>query len=81
MINLKILNAQDFETQVSGAVFLNADGKKKLLAKWQEKKRGDLIHPYLKQKIQMGLLPYVQSMLLAKYIRGEIEEYPCYIVK
>ena len=81
MINLKILNADDFETQVSGAVFLNTDGKKKILSKWQEKKRTDIVHPYLKQKINLGLLPYAQSMLLAKYIRGEIEEYPCYIVK
>ena len=60
---------------------LNKDGKRKVLEKWQEKKRTDIIHPYLKQKIKLGLLPFVQSMLLAKYIRGEIEEYPCYIVK
>lgn len=81
MINLRVIKAGDFETQISGAVFLNKDGKKKLLTKWQEKKRGDIIHPYLKQKIKLGLLPYVQSMLLAKYVRGETEEYPCYIVR
>ncbi|MDD6485110.1 MAG: type I-C CRISPR-associated endonuclease Cas1c [Clostridiales bacterium] len=80
-INLKILQADDFETQISGAVFLNKDGKKKILTKWQEKKRSDIMHPYLKQKIQLGLLPYVQSTLLAKYIRGELDEYPCYIVR
>lgn len=80
LINLKIINPDDFERQVSGAVFLNKDGKKKVLAKWQEKKRSDMIHPYLKQKIHVGLLPYIQSTLLAKYIRGEIEEYPCYLV-
>lgn len=44
-------------------------------------KRTDMIHPYLKEKIPMGLLPYVQSMLLAKFVRGEIDEYPCYLVK
>ncbi len=80
LINLRIVNPGDFEKQVSGAVFLNKDGKKKVLTKWQEKKRGDIIHPYLKQKIQAGLVPYIQSMLLAKYIRGEIDEYPCYLV-
>lgn len=81
MINLKILKASDFDVQVSGAVMLNKEGKKKVLTKWQERKRSDILHPYLKQKIQLGLIPYVQSMLLAKYIRGEIEEYPCYLVK
>lgn len=79
MFNLGILNDTDFEFKPTGAVWLNDDGRKKVLAKWQEKKRGDIEHPYLKQKIQFGLLPYVQSNLFAKYIRGELEEYPCYI--
>lgn len=81
MINLKQLNASDYETQVSGAVYLNNDGKRKVLTEWQEKKRSVIVHPYLDQKIPFGLLPFVQSTLLAKYIRGEIGEYPCYILK
>lgn len=81
MINLKKLNINDFETQESGAVYLNTDGKKKMLAAWQEKKRTTVTHPYLNEKIPLGLIPYVQSQLLAKYIRGEIDEYPCYLLK
>ena len=81
LINLKTIQADDFEEQVSGAVFLNKDGRKKVLKKWQEKKRSDIVHPYLKQKIKLGLLPYIQSQLLAKYVRGELEEYPCFIVR
>ena len=77
----KVIKPEDFDVQVSGAVFLNDDGRKKVLSKWQEKKRTDMIHPYLKEKIPMGLLPYVQSMLLAKFVRGEIDEYPCYLAK
>lgn len=79
LFNLGILNDSDFEVKPSGAVWLNGEGRKKLLAKWQEKKRSDFEHPYLKQKIPFGLLPYVQSNLFAKYIRGDIDEYPCYI--
>ncbi len=81
LFNLKILSDKDFITQPTGAVWLNDDGRKKLLTQWQEKKRSDLMHPYLKQKIQLGLLPYVQSNLLAKYVRGDIPEYPSYIQK
>lgn len=81
MINLKIINSKDFQTQESGAVYLNKDGKRKVLTQWQEKKRSTITHPYLNEKIQLGLLPFVQSSLLAKYIRGEIEEYPCYLLK
>ena len=80
MINLRMLSAKDFDYNVSGAVYLNDEGRKKVLQKWQEKKKSDLMHPYLKQKIQYGLLPYVQSNLLAKYIRGEIDEYPSFLL-
>ena len=81
LINLRKLNISDFEEQESGAVYLNKDGKKKVLTAWQEKKRTTIIHPYLNEKIQLGLLPFVQSSLLAKYIRGEIDEYPCYLIR
>lgn len=79
LFNLRTLSDDDFERQISGAVWLNADGRKKVIAKWQEKKRTDFLHPYLKQKMPFGLLPYVQSNLLAKCVRGELKEYPCYL--
>lgn len=81
LLNLQIVGAEDFDTQISGAVWLNAAGRKKVLTRWQEKKRTDMLHPYLKQKIPMGLLPYVQSNLLAKYIRGDIAEYPPFLTR
>src|SRR5699024_4698600 len=58
MLNLQILTERDFEEQVSGAIWLNSEGRKKVLSRWQEKKRTDMVHPYLKQKIPLGLLPY-----------------------
>lgn len=81
LFNLRILADGDFDRQPTSAVWLNDDGRKKLLTQWQEKKRSDILHPYLNQKIQLGLLPYVQSNLLAKYVRGDIEEYPNYLAK
>lgn len=81
MINLKIVGEKDFDRQISGAVWLNNEGRKKVLARWQEKKRSEIMHPHLKQKIPLGLLPYVQSNLLAKYVRGETEGYFPYLYK
>lgn len=81
LLNLQIIGEKDFETKVSGAVWLNDEGRKKVLSRWQERKRKPMMHPYLKQKIPAGLLPYVQSNLLAKYVRGDIEEYPPYLQK
>lgn len=81
LLNLQIIGEKDFEKQLSGATWLNEEGRKKVLAKWQEKKRTDMMHPYLKQKIPLGLLPYIQSNLLAKYVRGDIESYPSFLLK
>ena len=81
LLNLQIVGEKDFERQISGAVWLNEEGRKKVLTRWQEKKRSEIVHPYLKQKIPLGLLPYVQSNLLAKYVRGELDNYPPYLLK
>jgi CRISPR-associated protein Cas1 len=81
MINLKILNDGDFEKQITGAVYLNDNGRKKVLKVWQEKKRESFKHPYLKEKIQYGILPFVQANLLAKFVRCELEEYPPFLQK
>lgn len=81
LLNLQIIGEGDFERQISGAVWLNDEGRKKVLSRWQEKKRSDMVHPYLKQKIPLGLLPYVQSNLLAKYVRVDIEDYPPFLQK
>ncbi len=75
-VNLKILQKDDFEKQVSGAVLLNDNGRKKVITLWQNKKREVVTHPYLKEKVQLGLFPYIQANLLAKFIRGEITDYP-----
>lgn len=79
LINLKTVRAEDFETQVSGAVLLGDDGRKKVLSAWQNKKKECVVHPYIKEKAAIGLFPYIQANLLAKYVRGELPEYPCLI--
>ena len=81
LVNLQIVNESDFEKTVTGAVLLNEKGRKTVLSRWQEKKRTTIIHPYLKQKIPLGLLPYIQSNLLAKAVRGEIDEYPPFLLR
>lgn len=81
LINLRQLDEKDFSVQISGAIYLNDDGRKKVLKAWQERKREAFTHPYLKQKIVYGLLPFVQSNLLAKFVRGEIREYPPFLAR
>ena len=76
MVNLKSVQKSDFEEQVSGAVWLNDEGRKKVITAWQNKKNECIKHPFINEKAPIGLFPYIQANLLAKYIRGEIEDYP-----
>lgn len=80
-INKKVVNADDFEQKENGAVFLNESGRKKYLSAWQNKKAEKLTHPYLQESIEWGLVPYAQALLLARYIRGDLDGYPPFFWK
>ncbi len=81
MINRKLLSGRDFVQKESGGVMLKDESRKTFLSAWQLRKREVLTHPFLKEKVEWGLLPYVQAMLLAKYVRGDLEDYPPFIWK
>ena len=55
--------------------------RKDFLSAWQNKKQEIIIHPFLEEKIEWGIVPFVQSMLLARYIRGDLDEYPPFFWK
>ena len=81
LINKRIFKASDFLWQQSGAVTLTDDGRKEFLTRWQSHKKELLTHPYLGEKIPWGLVPYLQALLLARYLRGDLEEYPPFLWK
>ena len=67
--------------QVDGAVGLTDDGRKALLSAWQNRKKEEITHPFLKEKMSWGLVPYVQALLLARHLRGDMDEYPPFLWK
>lgn len=81
MINNRKITKKDFEASESGAVFLTDNGRKKFLQSWQERKKETIKHPYLDEKIPWGLVPYVQALLLARYLREDLDEYPPFLWK
>lgn len=81
LINNGMLKAKDFVVKENGAVLLDEDGRKKVLSYWQTKKKDSIRHPILDEKVEIGLLPYAQALLLARTIRGDLEEYPPFIAK
>lgn len=81
MINNKIIKESHFHISLNGAVMLNEEGKRLFLKYWQERFQDEIVHPFLNEKIKWGLVPYVQALLLARFIRGDIEDYPPFLWK
>lgn len=81
IINNRMIRPEDFQTQDSGAVLLTEEGRKKFLKAWQERKRDALTHPYLNEKLSWGMIPYIQALLLARYLRGDLDGYPPFLWK
>ena len=81
MINKNQISKDDFSYKESGAYILSTDAKKRILQNWQSKKQEIITHPYLKEKIEIGLIPYVQSLLLSRYLRGDIDAYPPFLMR
>lgn len=75
-INNRILRSDDFLVEDSGAVRLTDSGRKAFLQAWQEKRKETIVHPFLQEKLPWGMIPYVQALLLARYLRGDLDAYP-----
>lgn len=81
LINKKVVNAKDFLKKENGAVLMKDDARKRFLSEWQNRKKEMLTHPYLKEKIEWGVVPHVQAMLLSRYLRGDLDAYPPFLWK
>ena len=76
LINRQQLKPQHFTREETGAVNLNEDGRKELLIAWQKRKQEEIEHPFLGEKIALGLLLHAQALLLARHLRGDLDAYP-----
>lgn len=81
LVNNRVIKPSDFIQQENGAVLMTDAGRKNFLKHWQEKKKDVLTHPYLGEKMPWGLVPYIQALLLARYLRGDLDGYPAFLWK
>ena len=81
LINNRVILPEDFVKSDSGAVSLTEGGRRKFLKRWQERKQEVILHPYLEEKLPWGLVPFVQALLLSRYLRGDLDEYPPFLWK
>jgi CRISPR-associated protein Cas1 len=78
LVNRKQISGKGFTQKESGGVLMDEDTRKVVLTAWQERKKEEILHPYLKERVPFGLIPYVQAMLLARHLRGDLDAYPPY---
>lgn len=81
LINRKQISPDGFTTKENGAIIMNDETRKEVLTAWQKRKQEEIVHPYLEEKVSLGLVPYIQAMLLARHIRGDLEDYPPFFWK
>lgn len=81
LINLRQINAEDFEARPGGAVLLTADGRKKVITAYQKRKQETIRHPLLDRSLEVGLIPHVQARLLARMIRGDSSQYIPFLLR
>lgn len=81
MINLKQVKSDGFDIQPGGSILMNAETRKTFLTALTQRKRDEVTHPVLNEKVSVGLLPHVQARLLARLLRGDMDDYPALVLK
>lgn len=81
LINKRQITIREFVRQGEEGITMTDVGRKTLLSAWQNRKKETIIHPYLNEKVPIGLLPYVQSLLLSRHLRGDLDDYPVFLIR
>jgi CRISPR-associated protein Cas1 len=81
LINLRQVQGKGFDKSDSGSVLMTDDTRKTVLVAYQERKQEEIVHPFLDEKVNIGILFHVQALLLARYLRGDLDGYPPFIWK
>jgi CRISPR-associated protein Cas1 len=76
LINRRQVEKKGFSKAANGAVVMNDDTRKTILTEYQNRKQDEIYHPYIEEKVPIGLLFFIQANLMARYIRGDIDGYP-----
>jgi len=81
LINRKQVTKNGFVRQPTGGIIMDDVTRKDVITAWQKRKQEEITHPFLEEKIPIGLLPYCQALLMARYLRGDIDNYPVFIYR
>jgi len=68
-----------FEYKPGGACYLSDDGRRQLLAKYEEYRNEVVEHRLLDRSLPRWSLPQIQATLLARHLRGDLDQYPPFL--
>jgi CRISP-associated protein Cas1 len=75
LVNRRQVTSSNFDDRPGGAVYLGEEGRKTVVVAYQNRKQEEILHPLLEQKVPLGLVPHIQARLLARVLRGDMEDY------
>jgi len=78
LINRRQVQGSGFTEQDGGGILMEDATRKAVVTAWQQRKQDEIEHPFLKERIPLGLVPYTQALLLARYVRGGLDAYPAF---
>ncbi len=81
LINLSQVQKKGFKNSESGAVLMDDETRKTVLVAYQKRKQDEIMHPFIEEKVTIGLLFHTQALLLARYLRGDLDGYPPFVWK
>ena len=81
LINKRVVSQEGFIQKENGAVIMDENLRKTFLSAWQKKKQEMITHPFLGEKIEWGMVPFIQAILLSRYLRGDLDAYPPFFWK
>ncbi len=79
LINRKQVQREDFLEQEGGGILLEEKARKSVISAWQARKQEEIEHPFLEERVPVGLIPYTQSLLLSRHLRGGLDAYPAFL--
>lgn len=79
LINRRQVTSAGFSRTPSGGITMNDETRREVLIAYQKRKQEELLHPFLKERISYGMIPFVQATLLARYMRGDLDGYASFL--
>jgi CRISPR-associated protein Cas1 len=81
LVNRKQVEPKGFTSQADCGIIMDDETRKTVIEAWQKRKQEEIYHPFLEETIKVGLLPYAQALLFSRFLRGDIDAYPVFLMK